>query len=119
LSKVSDISGVLLAGGKSSRMGRDKVLLDLHGTPLIEFVAETLNQVFDQVIVSAIDIQTYQFLGLEIVPDTIKDCGPSGGIHAAFLHGTSSSIFLTACDTPCISPELIRYIPSFHSQKPV
>jgi molybdopterin-guanine dinucleotide biosynthesis protein A len=114
-----EIVGVILAGGKSSRMGKDKALLDIRGTPLIKLVTETIKQVFGRVIVVANDAQAYQFLGLEVVPDVFKECGPLGGIHAAFVHSDSSSVFITACDTPCISPDLIRYILSFPSQKSV
>jgi molybdopterin-guanine dinucleotide biosynthesis protein A len=111
--------GVILAGGTSSRMGRNKAFLELQGKPLIMSIAETLKQVFSDVILIANDRHAYEHLGLKIFPDLYQHCGPLGGIHAAFSHSNSSSLFVTACDTPCISPEFIRYLVSFPSAKHV
>jgi molybdopterin-guanine dinucleotide biosynthesis protein A len=109
--------GVILAGGTSSRMGKNKALIEINGKSLIKLVSEKLKQVFNQVIIIANDSRSYEHLGLEIFPDVYEQCGPLGGIHAAFDHSGSSSLFVSACDTPFISPDLIRYILSFPSPK--
>ena len=111
----NDITGVILAGGKSSRMGKDKALLEFHGKPILQHVIETMKQVFDRVIIIANDQRPYRLSGLEVFSDIYVGCGPLGGIHSAFFHTFSDKLFIIACDTPNISPDLIRYVCDFHS----
>jgi len=114
----STITGAILAGGKSSRMGRDKALLKLDGRPFVEHVASTLREVFDRVILVANDPSAYRFLGLETIGDIYQDCGPLGGIHSALVHAGSADIFVSACDTPFVTRELVRYIVGFDLNAP-
>ena len=104
------IAGVLLAGGKSTRMGTDKALLQLHGRPLISYSADTLRQVFKTVILAANSSGRYDFLRLQSVPDMYTDCGPLGGIHAALTYLPMEKIFVLACDTPYVPSDLVRYL---------
>lgn len=113
--KYNDITGVILAGGKSSRMGRDKALLEFHGKPLIQHGIETMKDVFDRVILIAHDQNRYKFLELEVFEDIYKACGPLGGIHSAFFHTLSDKLFIIGCDTPNVSSQLIRHISEFRS----
>lgn len=111
----STITGVILAGGKSSRMGTDKALLKLDGRPFVAHVASTLQAVFDKVILVASDALAYGFLGLETFGDLYQECGPLGGIQSALVHADGADIFVSACDTPFITRELVRYVIEFHS----
>ena len=89
----SVITGVLLAGGKSSRMATVKALLKLNGRPLVAHVASTLQAVFDRVILVANDAPAYEFLGLETFGDLYQDCGPLGGLQSALVHADGSRHF--------------------------
>ena len=109
------VTGVVLAGGKSLRMGTDKALLVLDGRPLIAHVASTLQAVCEHVVLSANDSQLYQFLGLETIEDDYAERGPLGGIYSALAHSLTPAVFILACDTPYVSPELVRYIVDYHS----
>jgi molybdopterin-guanine dinucleotide biosynthesis protein A len=106
------ITGVILAGGKSSRMGIDKALLKLHGRPFVAHVASMMQTAFDRVVLIANDPALYHFLGLEIFGDIYQDCGPLGGIHSGLVHAGGANIFVCACDTPLITRELIQHIAS-------
>ena len=114
----STIVGAILAGGRSSRMGRDKALLKLDGSPFVSHVATTLREIFDRVILVANDPSAYGFLGLKTIGDIYQDCGPLGGIHSALVHAGSADIFVTACDTPFVTRELVRYVVGFDSDAP-
>ncbi|MCX6144288.1 MAG: molybdenum cofactor guanylyltransferase [Ignavibacteriales bacterium] len=107
--------GVILAGGKSLRMGRDKALLKFDGRPFVSHVATTVQEVFDRVILVANDPSAYGFLGLETIEDIYRECGPLGGIHSALVHAGSADIFVSACDTPFVTRDLFRYIVGFDS----
>jgi molybdenum cofactor guanylyltransferase len=123
----STLTGVILAGGKSSRMGSDKALLQLDGRPFVEHIALTLKAEFERVMLVANDPAAYAFLGLEIVGDVYQDCGPLGGIHSGLVHADGTDIFVCACDTPLVNRDVVKYIaasrsaslvciPSFHQR---
>ena len=108
--RYTAITGAILAGGKSSRMGKDKALLEFNGKPFIQRIAETLQKVFKNVIIISDHGEDYKFLGLPIYEDVFKNCGPLGGIHSAFVHATTEMIFVVSCDLPLFSEETVRCI---------
>lgn len=95
-------SAVILAGGDSRRMGRDKALLPIDGKPLIARIADRLKELFDEVIIGANRIEDYRFLGLEIVPDREPGQGPLMGIASCLGRTVEDLAFVTACDVPRI-----------------
>ena len=74
-------AGFVLAGGKSSRMGRNKALLPYRGRTLVEHVAEIVETAAGSVSVVG-DAETYGHLGYPVIEDVIPGCGPLSGIHA-------------------------------------
>ena len=105
-----DITGVLLAGGRSSRMGCDKALLQLGGDSMIKHAADLLRQVFGEVILIADDAAPYAFLQLPAYPDIHQKRGPLGGVHAALVHARAARIFVISCDMPLMKPFMIEHI---------
>ena len=112
------ITGAILAGGKSSRMGTNKALLQLDGRAFVAHIAATLQEVFERVILVSDDPSAYGFLGLETFGDIYQECGPLGGIHSALVNAGSADIFVTSCDTPFVTTDLVRYIVGFDSNAP-
>jgi len=106
-------SAVILAGGKSSRMGRDKALLEFGDETLIERLYRTLRGVFEEILISANDPKTYEFVGAPIVCDVYEKEGSLAGIHAGLLHAASDKCFFVACDMPFVNTELVRYLARF------
>ena len=111
----TDIAGVILAGGKSSRMGSSKALLQFRGTTLIQHIASVLTRAFASVSIIADRGEKFSFLNLPAYSDIKKNCGPLGGIHSAFHHTKAESIFVVSCDEPFVSKDLIDYICDFES----
>ena len=95
-------SAIVLAGGDSRRMGRDKALLPIAGRPLIETIVRQLGERFDDIVVSARRADDYRFLGLEIVADAEPGQGPLRGIASALPRTKHKIAFVTACDIPRI-----------------
>ena len=93
-------TAVIMAGGKSRRMGRDKSLLDVGGQPLIAHIVEHLRPHFDELLVSANDPAKYAFLDLPIVPDREPDQGPLMGIASALHAAGHERVFVMATDIP-------------------
>ena len=106
--QIESVTGVLLAGGKSSRMGTDKAWLQVEGQPLIERSIDTLRQCFTHNIIVANQPQVFDSLGLPVIPDDESGLGPIGGLLTALRHVGTPSIFLVACDMPYLNAPLIR-----------
>src|SRR5688572_20417127 len=97
-----DLCAVLLAGGQSRRMGRNKALIPLDGCPIITRLACEAGQLTDQIIISANDIPVYESLGLPIVPDVYQGQGPLAGLHAAMTYSERPLLLALACDLPAV-----------------
>ena len=114
MSEVSEhydsMTGVILAGGKSSRMGTDKALLPIGGKPCIQHVRDILREVFNDVIAISDHGDRYAFLSLPVLKDIWKGSGPIGGIHSALTQITTDDAFITSCDLPGITSTMIRRV---------
>jgi molybdenum cofactor guanylyltransferase len=104
------IAGAILAGGRNSRMGRDKALLPLNGQPMIQHVAAAMCAVIANVCIVSDRPEPYRFLNLPVIPDRTKDAGPLAGVHAALATLDAPAIITAGCDTPFLSPSLLRYL---------
>jgi len=109
---LENITGVILAGGLSSRYGKDKAFLMINGVPLIERTVEKMKKVFHQVILISNEQERLSYLRLPIFEDIRKGLGPLGGIHTGLLRMSNETGFFVACDMPFISEELVRYMVS-------
>lgn len=101
-------TAIILAGGRSARMGDDKALLDIGGRPMISLILDRLRPHFEQILVSANDARKYAFLGVEIVPDKVPGLGPLGGIASALERSSNDLNFVVACDIPQIDVEIVK-----------
>jgi molybdopterin-guanine dinucleotide biosynthesis protein A len=101
------LSGYVLAGGKSSRMGADKALLPFRGATLVEHVAGVLLEVCGSATIVG-PPERYSHLGLKVISDRHAGSGPVSGIHAALEASPSDWILVAACDMPGLTPEFLR-----------
>lgn len=104
------VAGVVLAGGASRRMGRDKALIAVDGIPMVVRVASVLRDAgCDPVAVVGGDTDALGALGLTVVPDEHPGAGPLGGIITA-LRWASGPVIVTACDLPHLDPVTVRAV---------
>jgi FdhD protein len=108
--KIEDVTGFILAGGASSRMGRNKALLEVDGSPIITRTYRTLASLFHEVIIVTNSPHDYDFLPCRKVPDIYPDCGSIAGLHSALAYSRTANSFVTACDMPFLDPAVIRYL---------
>ncbi len=107
----TEMSGVLLAGGKSSRFGTDKALAKLENKALIQRAVDLLKSVFTDVYVIVNPKDDYSFLdGINIYNDLIPNCGPMGGIYTALKKSESKYNFVMACDMPALNQQFLNLI---------
>jgi molybdopterin-guanine dinucleotide biosynthesis protein A len=104
-----ELSGGILAGGRSNRFGSNKALFAPDGERLIERAVRLLRPFCAQVLVSAshANADAYRFLGLDIVEDLHADCGPLGGLEALLTLCATPWMFILACDMPYVSSDAL------------
>ena len=104
------IGCVILAGGKSSRMGSDKALLDYEGKQFITQIAEELAWFGERIIARGNNSGFEGKIEREwtMIPDLYPDHGPIGGLHAALSVCESDALFVVTCDMPLIESDLVR-----------
>jgi len=107
---MATIGGVVLAGGKSRRFGRDKGLYPFRGKPLVKHALDILQPLCDEVLISTNDPESYKSFGVKTITDIYTDCGPLGGIHSGLTHADGDLIALIPCDTPFVPPALYTYL---------
>jgi molybdopterin-guanine dinucleotide biosynthesis protein A len=104
------VTGVILAGGKSRRMGRDKAFLPFGTGRLIERVIEVLRQVTGDVILITNTPEPYQPFGLPMFSDVIPEAGSLGGIYTGLVSAKTPYSLCLACDMPFVKPEFLRFL---------
>jgi len=105
---VVQASAVILAGGKSSRMGEDKSLIRIGGRTILELLAAQLQPLVDEVLISSNDPAGHGFLGLALVPDERPDCGPIMGILSCLSAARYEKVVFTPCDIPELPGTFLR-----------
>lgn len=103
-------TAVILAGGKSTRMGFDKQLLKINERRLIDNLRKKLNEQFDEIIVVTNKSEYYLGFSDKITKDIIVGKGPLSGIHAGLSKALSHYVYFVACDMPNINLEYINYM---------
>jgi molybdenum cofactor guanylyltransferase len=103
-------SAVVLAGGRSSRMGTPKALLEFDGTPLIAHLVRTLRALVHDVVVVAAPEQDLPPLDAAIVRDTVAYQGPVGGLYYGLSAAREELSFVTSCDAVFLSPTVISFL---------
>ncbi len=105
---------VILAGGKGSRLGREKAWVSLNGQNLVERVASRLRCLDGKLVVVYAPLQKKPSLDLDIQPQIVVDVypgkGPLVGIYSGLKACKADAVFVTACDMPFVNPELVRFL---------
>ena len=98
----------LMAGGGSTRMGRNKALLPLEGRPVLAWVLAAVAAAADDVVICANDADTYAPFGHRVVRDPIPGKGAMGGVYAAVCAAAGRPAIVVGCDLPFITGAVLR-----------
>lgn len=104
------MTGIVLAGGRSTRLQRNKALVEMGGATLVERQIRRLEGICREVILVVNDAEPYRHLGVRVVLDRYRGKGPLAGIHAGLEASGDAYNFVLACDMPFFSPELALYL---------
>lgn len=108
--KIRGAAAIILAGGKSSRMGRPKALLPFAGQPLIAHLVRSLQQSFGSIIIVAAPEQELPEVPARVVRDDLPFKGPVGGIYYGLRAASEEFAFVTSCDAPFLNLALVRFL---------
>ncbi|MBU5438797.1 molybdenum cofactor guanylyltransferase [Tissierella sp. MSJ-40] len=103
-------TAIILAGGKSSRMGFDKQFIEIHEKRLMDILIHELEKEFDEIIIVTNKLQCYLDVTHKVAKDILKEKGPLGGIHVGLKEASSKYSFVVACDMPNINIEYVKYM---------
>ncbi len=108
---MQNASGIILAGGKGSRINKNKALITLpDGKALIQRSISVLKEFFTEILIVANKREPYEDFGVQVVEDLMRGMGPLGGIFTGLCYSTSYSNFVIGCDIPFPQPGLIRLL---------
>jgi molybdopterin-guanine dinucleotide biosynthesis protein A len=104
------IAGIILAGGQSRRMGRDKALMTLGSQSLLERVRVAMTEVCDELVLVTNAPEKYASFGMRMVPDVFPGAGSLGGLYSGLAASSSDMAVAVACDMPFLNVRLLRFL---------
>jgi molybdopterin-guanine dinucleotide biosynthesis protein A len=110
IDRVAEMTGIILSGGKSRRMGENKAFLKVQGERLIDRTVRIFKSIFEEVVVVTNDPLAYLDQDVMIVTDIVSGKGPLGGIYSGLFFSSFPSSFVAACDMPFLSEAFIRFM---------
>jgi molybdopterin-guanine dinucleotide biosynthesis protein A len=110
------ITAIVLAGGKSQRMGTDKGLLDLNGKTFIKHICDALQPIVGSNILIVSGNKEFDVLGFSRVEDIIENKGPVGGLYTALKESKTKINLVLSVDVPMVSTELLRWLIESHNE---
>jgi molybdenum cofactor guanylyltransferase len=107
---LEEVTGVILAGGKSTRYGTNKAFAEVQGVRLIERTIRVMGSVCPRLLLVTNTPAEYAYLQLPMVEDLIKGLGPLGGIYTGLEVIEDENGLFVACDMPFLREDLLRYM---------
>lgn len=113
------LTGILLAGGKATRMGKDKAFLPYKNKFLFEYPLSILNSLCREVLISGSDPELLRSDAYKLVPDEIPASGPAGGILTCLKEACHEVCLVLSCDMPFMNPDYFTFLLERQTEKPV
>ncbi|OOG76517.1 molybdenum cofactor guanylyltransferase [Algoriphagus sp. A40] len=104
-----NLAAYTLCGGKSTRMGEEKGLVEFQGKSFVEWILEAVFPIVSNPVLVTKN-PAYQSFNLEMIQDVIEDQGPLGGILTALRHSDSDFVLILSCDIPKITTEVLTFL---------
>ena len=104
------ISGIILSGGKSIRMGKNKAFIEIDGVPIISRISDLFKELFQELIIVTNQKEIFKEFDSRIYSDIIPNKGALGGLYTGIFFSTFYYSFCVACDMPFIKKSLVQYM---------
>lgn len=109
MSNKNNITGIILAGGKSTRMGSDKGFVTHNNKPFIQHIIDALQPLVDEIIIVSNNAD-YDMFELNRVNDIIVNAGPLAGLHTGLHHSKTEMNIVLSCDIPLINQDILEQL---------
>ena len=103
-------AGIILAGGRSTRMGRDKALLQIDGETMLARTVRIVSEVMPEVLIVGRTTLPPGLSGVTAVPDAYGETGPLGGIVTGLTRVTAEQVLVVSCDLPHLQADVLRLL---------
>ena len=107
---IRDVTGIILAGGKSRRMGQDKRFLQVGEISLFDRTLAVLRSIVQDVLVVVAQDSAPFHADVPVIKDLVPDCGSLGGLYTGVEQASAPSVFVVACDMPFLNPHVAQYV---------
>ncbi len=107
------MTGIILAGGKNSRIAMNKALIQMGEQTIIERSVHLFKSFFEEVIIVTNHFKNYHHLNTKLTKDLIPDAGPLGGLYSGLKTSSQEYSFVAACDMPFIDPAIIFHLQNY------
>ena len=105
--KKESITGIILAGGKSSRMGKDKGFIELKGKTFMSCIIKAIKPVVSDIIIVSSN-SDYDVFKQKRAEDILKDSGPLAGLYTGLFHSETENNIVLSCDVPLINTLVLQ-----------
>lgn len=106
---AKNITGIILAGGKSSRMGEDKGLIEFNNKPFIKHIIDAVTPLVSETIIVS-NNPDHDVFGLKRIKDDIENSGPMAGIHSGLKSSNTEYNLVLSCDVPLINTDVLKML---------
>jgi molybdopterin-guanine dinucleotide biosynthesis protein A len=103
-------TGIILSGGKSTRMGQNKAFIEIGGIPIIHRIHALFRELFEEIIIVTNEKDLFRDLDARIVGDLLPGAGALGGLYTGLFYSSFRYSFCVACDMPFLKRPLIEYL---------
>jgi molybdopterin-guanine dinucleotide biosynthesis protein A len=104
------MTGIILAGGKNSRMGQKKAFIEINGIAIVDIILNIFQNLFSEIIIVTNTPEDFKYTKARLVKDIMPGKGPLGGLYTGIKAAAFDRCFVTACDMPYINLQLIKHI---------
>lgn len=104
------MTGIILSGGKSLRMGENKAFILIEGVPIIQRIFQLFHCLFQEVLIITNQKEVYQHINAKVYNDLQPNLGVLGGVYTGLYYATFPYAFVAACDMPYLKAPVIKYL---------
>jgi molybdopterin-guanine dinucleotide biosynthesis protein A len=105
-----NFTGIILSGGKSTRMGENKAFIEIEGIPIIQRIRTLFEKLFKEIIIVTDQKERFSNIDAKIYSDIIPNKGVLGGIYTGLFFSNFQYAFCAACDMPFLKESVIKFL---------
>lgn len=106
-----NLTGIILSGGKSLRMGKNKAFIEIEGLPMIERILNLFKKIFNEILIITNDKNQFSHLNnVKIYNDLVPYKGALGGLFTGIFYSSYEYSFCVGCDMPFLNESLIKFL---------